>query len=65
MSGGYKAFNNYKNLSQQMFIQYLLWAKDFVIVCMWVGERVTMVTKNRVADFMEFTIRMRRQILNI
>lgn len=48
-----------------MFIQYLLWAKDFVIVCMWVGERVTMVTKNRVADFMEFTIRMRRQILNI
>ena len=65
MSGGYKAFNKYKNLSQQMFIQYLLWAKDFVIVWMWVGERVTMVIKNRVADFMEFTIWMRRQILNI
>lgn len=48
-----------------MFIQYLLWAKDFVIVWMWVGERVTMVIKNRVADFMEFTIWMRRQILNI
>lgn len=47
-----------------MFIQYILWAKDFVIVCMWVGERVIMVIKTRVADFMEFRVEMRRQILN-
>lgn len=36
-SGSYDKCNDILNLFQQMFIKHLLWAKDLVIVCVYLG----------------------------
>ena len=47
-SGSYDKRNDILNLFQQMFIKHLLWAKDLVIVCVYLGGGVITVIKNRI-----------------